>query len=62
MVKVKKLDEDEVKKNIVHFKVSNKQLKEIQAILSISDCISLSELCRTSIFYYGNAIKEGAVE
>lgn len=62
MVNVKKLDEDEVKKNILHVKVSNKQLKEIQDILSISDCISLSELIRTSIFYYGSYIKEGVIE
>lgn len=62
MVNVKKLDEDEVKKNILNFKVSNKQLEEIQDILSISDCISLSDLIRTSIFYYGSVIKEGCIE
>ena len=62
MVNVKKLDEDEVKKNILNFKVSNKQLEEIQDILSISDCNSLSDLIRTSIFYYGSSIKEGVIE
>ena len=62
MANVKKLDEDEVKKNILHVKVSNKQLKEIQDILSISDCISLSDLIRTSIFHYGSYIKEGVIE
>ena len=59
---VKKLPEDEVKKNILHAKVSNNELERIRAILSISECNNLSELIRYSIFFYGSSIKEGAVE
>ena len=52
MANVKKLSEDEVKKNLIHAKVSNNELNDIRNILSISDCNSMSDLIRTSIFFY----------
>lgn len=60
MANVKKLSEDEVKKNLIHAKVSNNELNDIRNILSISDCNSMSDLIRTSIFFYGSSLKEGS--
>ena len=60
MANVKKLSEDEVKKNLIHAKVSNNELNDIRNILSISDCNSISDLIRTSIFFYGSSLKEGS--
>ena len=57
-----KLPKDEVRKNILHAKVSNNELERIRDILSISECNNLSELIRYSIFFYGSSIKEGIVE
>ena len=60
MANVKKLSEDEVKKNLIHAKVSNNELNDIRNISSISDCNSMSDLIRTSIFFYGSSLKEGS--
>ena len=60
MANVKKLSEDEVKKNLIMAKVNNIELNEINHILTISECVNMSDLIRTSIFYYGNMIKEGS--
>ena len=59
MANVKKLSEDEVKKNQIRAKVNNIELEEINHILAISECVSMSDLIRTSIFFYGSSIKEG---
>ena len=60
MANVKKLSEDEVKKNLIHAKVNNIELDEIRRILAISECLNMSDLIRTSIFFYGSSIKEGS--
>lgn len=60
MANVKKLSEDEVKKNLIHAKVNNIELNEIRNILAISECLSMSDLIRTSIFFYGSSLKEGS--
>ena len=60
MANVRKLSEDEVKKNQIRAKVSNIELDEINRILSISECVSMSDLIRTSIFFYGSSLKEGS--
>jgi hypothetical protein len=60
MANVKKLSEDEVKKNLIHAKVNNNELNEIRRILAISECVSMSDLIRTSIFFYGSSLKEGS--
>ena len=58
MMKILK-DREDVRKNLLNCKVSNNELKEIHNILAISDCSSLSDLIRTSIFCYGDFLKGG---
>lgn len=57
-----KLPEGIAKKKVLSFKVNKEEEDEIRSILSISECNSLSELIRYSIFFYGSSIKEGVSE
>ena len=57
MANMKRLSDDEVKKNVIHAKVSNIELDGIRSILEVSECLNMADLIRTSIFFYGNSIK-----
>ena len=48
------LHKDDVRKNILHCKVSNKELSEIKDIMDLRGDGNLSSLIRDAIFFYGD--------